>query len=87
MVDISDVSAATGGLSLDDNGAPTQKKYDTIVIGGGAVGSCFARDMAAMGYTALVIEEHEQCGGTWRRHNYPGLKLHMSGHKLFTSRT
>ena len=57
----------------------TQKTYDCIVVGGGAVGCSFARDMASMGYSALIIEDQDSVGGTWRRHNYPGLKLHMSG--------
>jgi len=58
---------------------PAQKKYDCIVVGGGAVGCSFARDMASMGYSSLIIEDQDSVGGTWRRHNYPGLKLHMSG--------
>eukprot|EP00966_Prymnesium_polylepis_P251987 5825828-Prymnesium_polylepis.1 len=35
--------------------------------------------MASLGHSSLIIEAEDQIGGTWRRHNYPGLKLHMTG--------
>ncbi len=36
--------------------------YDVVVIGGGPVGCAVARDVAAAGFTVLVVEEHRRVG-------------------------
>ena len=36
--------------------------YDVIVVGGGPVGCAVARDIAAVGYRVLILEEHQEIG-------------------------
>ncbi|KAL1507860.1 hypothetical protein AB1Y20_007468 [Prymnesium parvum] len=60
-------------------GEAERTSFDCVIAGGGACGCAFARDMAENGYSSLILESEEAIGGTWRRHNYPGLKLHQTG--------
>eukprot|EP00966_Prymnesium_polylepis_P199396 4620611-Prymnesium_polylepis.1 len=59
--------------------AEQKTSFDCVIAGGGICACAFARDMASLGHTSLIIEAEEEVGGTWRRHCYPGLKLHMTG--------
>eukprot|EP00966_Prymnesium_polylepis_P290458 6709536-Prymnesium_polylepis.3 len=58
---------------------PEKRSYDCVIAGGGICACAFARDMASMGHSSLIIEAEADIGGTWRRHDYPGLKLHLTG--------
>jgi len=39
-----------------------QQMYDVLVVGAGPVGSYFAEQMAASGYSVLMLEEHHEIG-------------------------
>jgi len=40
----------------------TPERRDVIVVGGGPAGLLAARDLAASGFSAIVVEEHETIG-------------------------
>ena len=49
------------------------------VVGAGIVGLCFARDLASLGFSVVIVERRSSVGGTWATNDYPGLRLHSSG--------
>lgn len=45
------------------------KKYDVIIVGGGATGTCTARDCALRGLKTLLIEREDLCDGASGRNH------------------
>lgn len=45
------------------------KKYDVIIVGGGATGTCMARDCALRGLKTLLIEREDLCDGASGRNH------------------
>ncbi len=45
------------------------KKYDVIIVGGGATGTCMARDCALRGLKTLLIDREELCDGASGRNH------------------
>ena len=52
---------------------------DVVVVGGGIMGVCVARDLASAGHSIHLIEKEAELGGIWRLNNYPGLELQGMG--------
>ena len=52
-----------------------EKDYDALVVGGGIMGVCIARDLAESGYQVAIVERESSLGGVWIHNDYPDLRL------------
>ena len=60
-------------------GAGDSQKFDICIVGGGMGGVTIARDVAACGFSAVILEMEPAIGGVWVKNSYPGLRLHSPG--------
>jgi len=56
-----------------------EKDFDALVVGGGIMGVCIARDLAESGYQVAIVERESSLGGVWTHNDYPGLRLQGVG--------
>mmetsp|Transcript_621 Transcript_621/g.1222 ORF Transcript_621/g.1222 Transcript_621/m.1222 type:complete len:525 (-) Transcript_621:588-2162(-) len=61
------------------DGKDYEKDFDTIVVGGGIMGVCIARDLAESGYQVAIVERESSLGGVWIHNDYPDLRLQGVG--------
>ena len=61
------------------NGKDYEKDFDTLVVGGGIMGVCIARDLAESGYQVAIVERESSLGGVWTHNDYPDLRLQGVG--------
>jgi thioredoxin reductase len=52
---------------------------DALIVGGGIMGVCIARDLASCGYHVALVEKEARLGGVWIHNNYPSLRLQGLG--------
>ena len=61
------------------DGKDYEKDFDALVVGGGIMGVCIARDLAESGYQVAIVERESSLGGVWTHNDYPGLRLQGVG--------
>ncbi|HEX6435085.1 MAG TPA: FAD-dependent oxidoreductase, partial [Gemmatimonadales bacterium] len=62
----SESAAITGDVSNSFTGMSVTATFDTIIVGGGAIGAACARELALTGRKVLVIEAGIEMGQAWR---------------------
>jgi protoporphyrinogen oxidase len=55
-----------------------------VIIGAGPAGLTAARELAANGRRAVVLEKHDKVGGLARTEDYKGFSFDLGGHRFFT---